>query len=140
VNDKTVWVLICQRHFFEPSSLIISTLCILFPEMTVGVHGHARKQSTFQRVARCLALARAKIVAPSGIRHDDVDAERGEELDDEDGDLDRALLERLLLILDRLQGGGRGPVNVAVQVLDAARGADDRPEEGGLRAPRGRSQ
>ena len=34
VNDKTVWVLICQRHFFEPSSLIISTLCILFPEMT----------------------------------------------------------------------------------------------------------
>ena len=34
VNDKTVWVLICQRHFFVPSSLIISTLCILFPEMT----------------------------------------------------------------------------------------------------------
>ena len=97
----------------------------------VGVEDHARENPALERVARRLPLARAEVVAPLRIGHDDVDAERGEELRREDDDFDGALLHRFLLLFNRLRRGRRGPVVVAVEVPDARGGADERPEEGG---------
>ena len=97
----------------------------------VVVEHHAAENSTLERIAGGLSLAGAEVVAPRGVRHDDVDAERGEELEHEDDDLRAALLDRLLLLADRLQRRRGGPVVVAVEILDTARGADERPEERG---------